>query len=61
MRQPDVTAYTFIDYDVDPAGYAESLTWSQVYQRARVVAEELAHCGSIGGRRRYSHRRDSTT
>lgn len=49
-QQPDVQAYTFIDYELDPAGYVESLTWSQVYQRARVVAEELTHCGSVGDR-----------
>ena len=41
QQQPDDIAYTFIDYEVDPAGFAESLTWSQVHQRARVVAEEL--------------------
>nr|WP_304412228.1 AMP-binding protein [Mycobacterium sp. 155] len=50
VRQPDVAAFTFIDYELDPAGYVESLTWSQVYQRARVVAEELTLCGSIGDR-----------
>ena len=50
LNQPDDLAYTFIDYDVDPAGFAESLTWSQVHLRARVVAEELLRCGSIGDR-----------
>jgi long chain fatty acid CoA FadD26 len=49
-QQPDVVAFTFIDYELDSVGYVESLTWSQVYQRARVVAEELTHCGSIGDR-----------
>ena len=49
-QQPDMTAYTFIDYDVDPNGFAESITWSQVYRRAVNVAEELRHCGSIGDR-----------
>ena len=49
-QQPDDIAYTFIDYEVDPAGFAESLTWSQVHQRARVVAEELLQCGSVGDR-----------
>mgnify|MGYP002877162363 CR=1 FL=1 len=48
--QPDEVAYTFIDYDVDPAGFAESLTWSQVYQRAQVVAEELLRHGRKGDR-----------
>ena len=45
-----MVAYTFVDYEVDPAGFAESLTWSQVYQRARVVADELSVCGSVGDR-----------
>ncbi len=49
-RQPDATAYTFIDYELDPAGFAESLTWAQVHRRALVVAEELRHCGSVGDR-----------
>jgi long-chain fatty acid adenylase/transferase FadD26 len=50
IRQPDATAYTFIDYEVDPTGYAESLTWAQVNRRAQVVAEELSLCGSSGDR-----------
>jgi hypothetical protein len=29
-QKPDDVAYTFVDYEVDPAGFAESLTWSQV-------------------------------
>jgi long chain fatty acid CoA FadD26 len=50
-QQPDDIAYTFIDYDADPTGgFVESLTWSQVYRRARVVAEELLLCGSVGDR-----------
>ena len=48
--QPDEVAYTFIDYDVDPAGFTESLTWAQVYQRAQVVAEELLRHGRKGDR-----------
>ena len=43
-------AYTFIDYEAHPAGLAESLTWSQVHQRAQVVAEKLLMCGSPGDR-----------
>ncbi|MDT5239974.1 MAG: long-chain fatty acid adenylase/transferase FadD26 [Mycobacterium sp.] len=49
-QQPDDIAYTFIDYEVDPEGFTESLTWYQVHQRARVVAEELLRCGSAGDR-----------
>ena len=50
QQRPDDIAFTFVDYEVDPAGFAESLTWSQVHQRARVVAEELLLCGSVGDR-----------
>ncbi len=35
-------AYTLIDYEVDPAGYSQSLTWSQAHRRAQVFAAELA-------------------
>lgn len=49
-RQPDATAYTFIDYEVDPAGFAESLTWAQLHRRAQVVAHELTRCGCGGER-----------
>ena len=48
--QPDDIAYTFIDYEVDAAGFAESLTWSQLERRARILAEELLLCGSVGDR-----------
>ncbi len=46
----DVTAYTFMDGVLDGTGYAESLTWSQVYRRSLVVAEELRRCGATGDR-----------
>ena len=49
-RQPDARAYTFIDYELDPAGDSETLTWLQVHRRAQVVAAELASCGSSGDR-----------
>ena len=48
--QPDDIAYTFIDYDVDPAGYAETLTWAQVHHRVQIVAEELLRHGNKGDR-----------
>lgn len=48
--QPDDTAFTFIDYEQDWAGVAESVTWSQVYRRAVNVARELRGCGSAGDR-----------
>ena len=48
--QPDDTAYTFIDYEQDWAGIAESLTWFQLYRRALNVARELRLCASPGDR-----------
>ncbi|TPG31367.1 AMP-binding protein [Mycolicibacterium hodleri] len=50
QEQPDDVAYTFIDYEIDPAGFTESLTWSQVYERVQVVASQLLQCGSTGDR-----------
>jgi long chain fatty acid CoA FadD26 len=47
---PDAPAYTFIDYQLDPAGYSKTLTWSQVHQYTQVVAAELASRGSPGDR-----------
>jgi fatty acid CoA ligase FadD28 len=47
---PDATAFTFLDYDRDPAGAAERLTWSQVYRGALHVARELQRCGPAGSR-----------
>lgn len=48
--QPDDTAFTFIDYEQDWNGVAESLTWSQLYRRTLNVAHELKRCGSTGDR-----------
>jgi long-chain fatty acid adenylase/transferase FadD26 len=49
-QQSNAPAYTFIDYEVDPAGYSQSLTWSQAHRRAQMVAGELGSCGSPGDR-----------
>lgn len=48
--QPDDTAFTFIDYEQDWAGVAESLTWSQLYRRTLNVADALRQSGSTGDR-----------
>ncbi len=40
--QPTDTAFTFMDYDSDPAGRAESLTWAELYRRSRRLADELS-------------------
>jgi long-chain fatty acid adenylase/transferase FadD26 len=49
-QQPDTVAFTFVDYDLDPAGLAESVTWAQTYRRAQAVAEELLRIGTPGDR-----------
>jgi len=48
--QPDDPAFTFIDYDQDWAGVAETLTWSRVYQRALSVAHEVQRYSAPGDR-----------
>jgi long-chain fatty acid adenylyltransferase FadD28 len=48
--QPNDTAFTFIDYDQDWDGVAETLTWSQVYRRTLNVAHELSLCAATGDR-----------
>jgi long chain fatty acid CoA FadD26 len=49
-EQPDDIAYTFYDYESDPAGVAEHLTWSELRDRVEVVAEALARLGAPGER-----------
>jgi AMP-binding enzyme len=50
QQQPDAPAFTFVDYELDPAGFTETLTWSQAYRRVRVVAAEVASRGTPGDR-----------
>ncbi|HET6734894.1 AMP-binding protein, partial [Mycobacterium sp.] len=49
-QRPDATAFTFIDYEIDPGGFTENLTWSQVHRRVQVLADEIRSCGSPGDR-----------
>jgi long-chain fatty acid adenylyltransferase FadD28 len=48
--QPDDPAFTFVDYEQDWSGVAETLTWSQLYRRTLNVADALRQGGSIGDR-----------
>jgi long-chain fatty acid adenylyltransferase FadD28 len=48
--KPNNTAFTFIDYERDWLGVAQSLTWSQLYRRVQNVAAQLSVRGSIGDR-----------
>ncbi|BBY54405.1 AMP-binding protein [Mycobacterium koreense] len=47
---PDQPAFTYIDYDVNPDGFTETLTWADLFNRANVVAAELSAHGSPGDR-----------
>ncbi|AFM15064.1 acyl-CoA synthetase (AMP-forming)/AMP-acid ligase II [Mycolicibacterium chubuense NBB4] len=48
--RPDDVAFTFTDYVRDPAGIAESLTWSQLSRRTLAVAREIRRHASVGDR-----------
>ncbi|ULN50159.1 AMP-binding protein [Mycolicibacterium goodii] len=48
--QPNDTAFTFVDYEQDWEGVAETLTWAQLYRRSRTLAAELGRRGSSGDR-----------
>ncbi|MEB3032721.1 AMP-binding protein [[Mycobacterium] nativiensis] len=50
QQWPDRPAFTFVDYDLDQAGYAETLTWSQIAGRTESVAVEVAAVASPGDR-----------
>lgn len=50
QAEPDADAFTFIDYDIDPAGFAETVSWGELYERVRVVAHELLQHGTVGDR-----------
>jgi long chain fatty acid CoA FadD26 len=49
-QQPNDLAYTFLDYDVDPAGFPDTVTWSELYERVQAVAGQLLETGSPGDR-----------
>ncbi|CAN5416756.1 fatty-acid--AMP ligase FAAL24/FadD24 [soil metagenome] len=48
--QPNDIAFTFMDYDHDWEGKAESLTWAQLYRRTLNLAHELRSHAEIGDR-----------
>lgn len=50
QNQPEDIAFTFIDFEVDPNGFAESLTWAQLHERVRTVAHQLLQHGATGDR-----------
>ncbi|MHA3024416.1 AMP-binding protein [Mycobacterium sp. BMJ-28] len=47
---PDDVAFTYTEYDVDPEGVAETLTWSQLHRRTLNAAREFEQYGSPGDR-----------
>ncbi|OBF70075.1 acyl-CoA synthetase [Mycobacterium sp. 852002-51613_SCH5001154] len=48
--QPNRTAFTFMDYERDRNGIAESVTWSQLYRRVLNLAPQLGIHGRPGER-----------
>src|SRR5436305_2126053 len=49
-QQPDAPAYTYIDYDVDPAGYRRTLPWAELYGLVQTLAAEISTYGAPGDR-----------
>jgi long chain fatty acid CoA FadD26 len=49
-QQPEASAYTYVDYDVDPAGYRQTLTWGELYGRVQALAAEISTLGAPGDR-----------
>ena len=47
---PDAPAYIFMDPEVTGTGEAETLTWSQLYRKSLVLADELRLHGAPGDR-----------
>lgn len=48
--QPNDTAFTFLDYDTNWDGVAETLTWMELYRRTTKLARYLQRYGSPGDR-----------
>ncbi|ORV84706.1 acyl-CoA synthetase [Mycobacterium interjectum] len=48
--QPNDPAFTFLDYEQDWDGVAQTLTWSQLYKRVVNLGEQLRAHGSTGDR-----------
>lgn len=48
--QPDDIAFTFMDYEQNWEGVAQTLTWAQLYRRVLSLADELRSSGATGDR-----------
>jgi fatty acid CoA ligase FadD28 len=48
--QPNDVAFTYIDYEQDWDGVAETLTWLQLYRRVQSLAHQLRFAGATGDR-----------
>src|SRR6201996_1802277 len=49
-QQPDAPAYSYVDYEIDPAGYEHKLTWSELFGRVQALAAEISTVGAPGDR-----------
>jgi fatty acid CoA ligase FadD28 len=48
--QPNEKAFTYLDYEQDWDGVADTVTWSQLYRRSLNVADQVRSHGPIGDR-----------
>lgn len=48
--RPNDIAFTFTDYEKDPAGVPEDLTWSELSHRTMALASQLSVCAAPGDR-----------
>jgi acyl-CoA synthetase (AMP-forming)/AMP-acid ligase II len=48
--QPDERAFTYVDYDRDPQGVPQTLSWSHLYRRVVNLGEQLRLRASAGDR-----------
>ncbi|MFG1998460.1 fatty acyl-AMP ligase [Spirillospora sp. NPDC048911] len=49
-EKPEASAFTFVDYSLDPAGAKITLTWAETHRRARAMAVRLRQSAEPGER-----------
>lgn len=49
-QQPDAPAYTYLDFEIDPEGYRQTLAWGELYGRVQALAAEISTVGAPGDR-----------
>ena len=44
-QQPDAPAYTYLDFEIDPEGYRQTLAWGELYGRVQALSAEISTGG----------------